>query len=96
MPRVAQDTPLSDVIVDDSQTDQIQYISGPSTADSDGKWTHTSNIEEDFYYQGTLSSCSTQECRMQFSFKGMLHALHLRPSPLPFVNQEPSRLHHDA
>ena len=58
MPRVAQDTPLSDVIVDDSQTDQIQYISGPSTGNSDGKWTHTSNIEEDFYYQGTLSSAT--------------------------------------
>ena len=75
MPRVADDTPLSDVIVDDSETDKIQYIAGPSTGSSDGKWGHTSVTGEDFYYQGTLSSCTTQGCRLEFPFKGASLAL---------------------
>ncbi|RPD55456.1 hypothetical protein L227DRAFT_579661 [Lentinus tigrinus ALCF2SS1-6] len=70
MPRAAEDTPLSDVIVDDSETDKIQYVPGTSTSGGDGKWTHASLTGEDFYYRGTLSSCSTQGCRLEFPFKG--------------------------
>ncbi|RDX45536.1 hypothetical protein OH76DRAFT_944006 [Lentinus brumalis] len=70
MPRVADDTPLSDVVVDDAETDKIQYIPGPSTTESDGRWTQNSGVREDFYYRGTVSYCNVKECRLEFPFKG--------------------------
>ncbi len=70
MPRVADDTPLSDAVVDDAETDKIQYVPGPSTTESDGRWTQNSGVREDFYYRGTVSYCNVKGCRLEFPFKG--------------------------
>ena len=73
-----EDTPLSDVLVDDANVDEIHYVAAPVPVPDTHKvasyeWTHgTYNY---MFYQTTYSSCQAPGCSFVFQFAGeFVHA----------------------
>ncbi|KAI0752907.1 hypothetical protein C8Q80DRAFT_484323 [Daedaleopsis nitida] len=73
MPQAFNDTPISDVIVDDGDIDQIHYYPAmPTTYSSNpgvyNDWTHGSNTY--IFHMTTNSMCAAPGCSFVFRFKG--------------------------
>lgn len=73
MPQAFNDTPVSNVLVDDADIDMIHYIAAPASNPPDShnaadyNWTHTTYTYD--YYQTTLSGCHAPGCSLVFSFR---------------------------